>query len=131
MTHSVFWLAFINPVDPAVDMGTLEKYGPVEKAINASGAACYKFGYKENPAYDTFEAFEKTRRDFIVYSSVEGIESGLMLKSIYMAGQWREQQEILMDDFSEGAGEFEEIGSAAATEVKKVLGLFESKCVKP
>jgi hypothetical protein len=121
----------MNPVDPAVDLTTLEKYGRVEKAINASGAACYKFGYQENPDYDTFEAFEKTRRDFIVYSSVEGSESGLMLKSLYIDGQWREQEEILMDDFSEETGEFEEIGSAAAKEVKKILELFNSKGIKP
>ena len=89
------------------------------------------FGYKENPDYDTFEAFEKTRRDFTVYSSVEGIEPGLMLKSLYIAGQWGEQEEILMDDFSEDTGEFEEIGSAAAKEVKKVLVLFKSKGIKP
>ena len=131
MTHSVFWLTFINPVDPAVDLTTLEKYGSVEKVINASGAACYKFGYKENPDYDTFEAFEKTGRDFTVYSFVEGVESGLMLKSLYIAGQWGEQEEILMDDFSEDTGEFEEIGSAAAKEVKKVLVLFKSKGIKP
>jgi len=34
-------------------------------------------------------------------------------------------------DFSEETGAFEEIGSAVAKEVKKVLVLFKSKGVKP
>ena len=31
MTHSVFWLTFVNPVDPPVDLTILEKYGPVKR----------------------------------------------------------------------------------------------------
>lgn len=131
MTHSVFWLTFINPVDPSVDLKTLEKYGPIEKVINAHGAACYKFGYKENPDYDTFEAFEKTRRDFIVYSFLEGTDSGVMLKSLYINGQWGEQTEILMDGFRKETGEFAETESTAAKEVKRILALFKSKTITP
>jgi hypothetical protein len=48
-------------------------------------------------------------------------------ESLYIDGQWGEQEEILMDDFSEETGEFEEVESAAAKEVRKVLVLFKSK----
>jgi hypothetical protein len=50
-----------------------------------------------------------------------------MLKSLYIDGQWDEQEEILMDVFSEETGEFEEVESAAAKEVRNVLVLFKSK----
>ena len=54
-----------------------------------------------------------------------------MLKSLYIDGQWGEQKEILMDDFSEETREFEEVESAEAKEVRKILMLFKSKGIRP
>lgn len=123
-TQSVFWLTFKTATNPVVDVTTLEQYAPVERSLTKYLTAAFKFGYRENPDYDTFEAFEKTGEDFIVYSSTEACDSGIMLRSSYIAGQWREQEVIEIEEFNEESGQFEQVDSPAANEVKEVLALF-------
>jgi hypothetical protein len=130
MTHSVFWLTFVNPVNPRVNLATIEKYAPVEMNVT-NYRASYKFSYIENPEYDTFEAFEKTGENFVVYSWFDDPDTSLMLKSKYIDGKWGGQEEIEIEVFNEDSGEFEEVESAASNEVKKVLMLFKSKGIKP
>jgi hypothetical protein len=126
-TQSVFWLTFKTATNPVVDVTTLEQYAPVERSLTKYLTAAFKFDYRENTDYDTFEAFEKTGEDFIVYSSTEACDPGIMLRSSYIAGQWREQEVIEIEEFNEESGQFEQVDSPAANEVKEVLALFKTK----